>query len=53
MLSPDGGVLGAWKIPKADPRVYSPEQIAASPDGTTVYATDFAGNRVIVLSVPR
>ncbi len=29
----------------------SPEHIAASPDGSTVYATDLARNRVLVLAV--
>jgi len=51
MLSTDGKFLAQWKIPDPNPRIYSPEQIAVSPEGKTVYATDLAGNRVIVLSV--
>lgn len=31
--------------------VYSPEHAAASADGSTVYATNLAGNRVLVLTV--
>lgn len=48
-LSSEGGYLGEWKIPSPDPAIYSPEQLALSPDGQTVYATDFAANRVLVL----
>jgi DNA-binding beta-propeller fold protein YncE len=51
MLSPDGEYAAEWRIPDADSTVYSPEQVAASPDGSTVYATDLAGNRVLVLTV--
>ena len=51
MLSQRSEYLTQWAIPEADPRINSPEQIAVSPDGGTVYATDFAGNRVIVLRV--
>jgi len=32
-------------------RILSPTNVAVSPDGKTVYATDFSRNRVIVLSV--
>jgi streptogramin lyase len=51
MLSAGGKFLAEWKIPNPNTRIYSPEQIAVSPDGETVYVTDLAGNRVIVLSV--
>ncbi len=51
MLSPDRKFMAAWKIPNAASGVDSPEQVAASPDGTTVYATDLAANRIIVLKV--
>lgn len=51
MLSAEGKFLAKWKIPNPNPRIYSPEQIAVSPDGKTAYATDLAANRVIVLSV--
>jgi len=49
LLSPDGKFESAWRIPHASRRIFSPEHIAVSPDGRTVYATDFAGNRIIVL----
>lgn len=51
MLSPNGEYVAEWRIPDADRNVYSPEHVAASPDGSTVYATDLAGNRVLVLAV--
>lgn len=51
MLSPTGEYLAHWQIPDADSNVFSPEQVAASPDGSTVYATDLAKNRVLVLTV--
>lgn len=53
MFSEDGRYLGQWKLPEANPKIYSPEQVAVSNDGSVVYATDFAGNRVIVLSVKK
>ena len=34
-----------------NPGIYSPEHISVSPDGATVYATDLASNRVLVLAV--
>jgi sugar lactone lactonase YvrE len=46
MLSPTGEYLAHWQIPN----VSSPEHIAVSSDGSTVYATDLAGNRVLVLN---
>lgn len=51
MLSAEGKFLAQWKIPNPNPRIYSPEQVAVSPDGRTVYATDLARSRVIVLEV--
>lgn len=51
LLSPDGRFESAWRIPEAPHRIFSPEHIAVSPDGRTVYATDFAENRIIVLRI--
>lgn len=51
MLSGDGQYVAEWRIPDANPGVYSPEHVGVSPDGATVYATDLARNRVLVLSV--
>ncbi len=51
MLSERGARLGTWVLPDADPDIYSPEHIAVSPDGATVYATDLASDRVLVLGV--
>jgi DNA-binding beta-propeller fold protein YncE len=51
MLSQHGEYVTEWRIPDADPNVYSPEHVAVSPDGATLYATDLAGNRVLVLTV--
>lgn len=51
MLSARGAYLADWRIPDANPDIYSPEHIAISPDGSTVYATDLAANRVLVLHV--
>jgi DNA-binding beta-propeller fold protein YncE len=51
MLSPDHGFVTDWKLPDADSKILSPTNVAVSPDGKTVYATDFARNRVIVLTV--
>lgn len=51
MLSERGERLGSWVLPDAGPDVYSPEHIAVSPDGATVYATDLALDRVLVLAV--
>lgn len=51
MLSADGAYVTEWRLPDAGSRVFSPEHVATSPDGATVYATDLAGNRVVVLGV--
>lgn len=51
MLSDDGKYAAEWRIGDANPNVYSPEHIAVSLDGSTIYATDLAGNRVLVLTV--
>lgn len=51
MLSASGAHVAAWRIPNANPNIYSPEHVAVSSDGSTVYATDLAGNRVLVLRV--
>jgi len=51
MLSADGAYVTDWRLPSAGSDVYSPEHVAASPDGSTLYATDLAGNRVLVLAV--
>lgn len=51
LLSPQGESLAEWRMPDPDPLIHSPGKVAVSPDGRTVYATDFAGNRIIVLRV--
>lgn len=51
MLSAKGEYVTDWRLPNPDSNVYSPEHVAASADGSTVYATDLAGNRVLVLAV--
>lgn len=51
MLTEKGEYLAEWKIPEAAPEIHSPEKIAAAPDGRTVYATDLAANRILVLNV--
>lgn len=51
MLSPDGEYVAEWRIPDPEPNVYSPEHLAVSRDGSTVYATDLARNRILVLAV--
>ena len=51
MLSPEAEYVAEWRIPDTDPNVFSPEHIAVSPDGSTVYATDLARNRILVLAV--
>ncbi len=51
MLSKNGEYLAEWRIPAADPGIYSPAKIALSPDGRTIYATDYAADRIIVLKV--
>lgn len=51
MLSPAGEYLAHWQIPNASSDVFSPEHITVSPDGATVYATDLAGDRILVLTV--
>ena len=59
MLSATGEYQADWAIPDADSNIFSPEQIAASPDGSTVYATDLgpqsrarAGRRPTFVSGP-
>jgi len=51
MLTQRGEYLSEWKIPEAAPEIHSPEKIAVAPDGRTVYATDLAANRILVLNV--
>lgn len=51
MLSPSGSYMAEWRIADADPNIHSPEHLAVSADGSTVYATDLAGDRVLVLRV--
>lgn len=51
LLSPDGSYEAEWRIPAGSRAIFSPEHLALSPDGRTVYATDFANNRLIVLGV--
>ncbi len=49
-LSPRGEYAGEWRLPNAPAGVNTPEQIAISPDGTTLYTTDLPANRVVVLN---
>lgn len=51
MLTEKGEYLAEWKISDAAPEIHSPEKIAVAPDGHTVYATDLAANRILVLKV--
>ena len=51
MLSADGEYVTEWRVPDADPSVFSPEHLAVSADGATVYATDLGKGRVLVLRV--
>ncbi len=51
MLSANGKFVTDWELPNPSPKVFSPEQVAISPGGSTVYATDFGGNRVIVVGI--
>jgi DNA-binding beta-propeller fold protein YncE len=51
MESPAGEYLAHWQIPNASSDVFSPEHVALSPNGSTVYATDLAGDRILVLTV--
>jgi DNA-binding beta-propeller fold protein YncE len=51
MLTADGERVTNWVIAGANPNIFSPEHIAVSPDGSTVYATDLQANRVLVLKV--
>jgi tripartite motif-containing protein 71 len=51
MLTAEGERITNWVIAGANPTIYSPEHIAVSPDGGTVYATDLQANRVLVLKV--
>ncbi len=51
MLTERGEYLTEWKIPDAAPEIHSPEKIGVAPDGRTVYATDLAANRILVLKV--
>ncbi len=53
MLSAEGDYLTHWRVPDANPDVYSPGHVAVSADGATVYATDLAGDRVLVLAITR
>lgn len=51
MLSASGERLGQWELPDPNPDIYSPEQVAVSRDGKTVFATDLGRNRILVLEV--
>ncbi|MGH7955508.1 MAG: NHL repeat-containing protein, partial [Opitutaceae bacterium] len=51
MLTPRGEYVAELKIPDPMPAIHSPEKVAVSPDGRTVYATDYAANRIAVLRV--
>lgn len=50
MLDGEGQFVTEWRIP--DPGLeHSPTMAAVSPDGRRVYATDTAGDRIVVLEV--
>ncbi len=51
MVSQTGERLAHWDLADPNPAVYSPEYVAVSPDGGTLYATDFSGDRILVLAV--
>ncbi len=51
MLTTGGERITDWIIAGANPNIFSPEHIAVSPDGNSVYATDLQANRVLVLKV--
>lgn len=51
MLSASGEYLTEWRIPTSNQNIFSPEHIAAAPDGSIIYATDLADNQVVVLEV--
>jgi DNA-binding beta-propeller fold protein YncE len=53
MLTPEGRYLTDWVLPDPNAGVFSPEQIAVSPDGREVYATDVGSSRIIILRVDR
>ncbi|CAN5147126.1 hypothetical protein BH24PSE2_BH24PSE2_06760 [soil metagenome] len=51
MLDARGGFVTDYTLSHRRSGPYSPMQVAVSPDGTTLYATDIANDRVIVLTV--
>lgn len=53
LLSGQGAWIAHWSLPDPNPNVFSPEHVAVSPDGGTVYATDLSANRILVLKVVR
>jgi hypothetical protein len=53
MLSAKGEYVADWSIPDSNPKVFSPEQVAVSQDGESVYATDLSANRILILAVER
>lgn len=53
MLTGKGEYVADWAIPDGNPNVFSPEQIAVSQDGATVYATDLSADRILLLAVER
>jgi hypothetical protein len=53
MLSAKGEYVADWSIPGSNPKVFSPEQVAVSQGGETVYATDLSANRFLILAVER
>ena len=53
MLSAKGEYVADWSIPDSNPNVFSPEQVAVTRDGETVYATDLSANRILILAVER
>ncbi len=51
MLDEHGNFVSELHIPDSAGKAQTPIQVAVSPDGRTVYATDIANNRVLVLAV--
>jgi len=52
-VASNGEYVADWSIPDSNPNVFSPEQVAVSRDGETVYATDLSANRILILAVER
>jgi len=51
MLDEQGRYVTDYTLSHRQGGPYAPMQVAVSPDGQRVYATDLANNRVLVLNV--